>query len=196
LAAAILTRFGPFWSITATVPMMTVVIVAAVIVVSVVGSLVTAVSWAMSAGVLVEAYFSLFSIGVLIGGRNHLTNPLRQLAMELRVQITVMESLDEGSDDLCFRDVGNRIPHLGKESDVATKELGWLLVDAIQIMFGARSSTCSHVVVSEDLLKLFLGSDGVWGKACEPVHHSWREHDRKIVHHDAVSPLAARTAVA
>ena len=60
-----------------------------------------------------------------------------------------MESSNEGSDDLSFRDVGNRIPHLGKALDVSTEELGWLLVDAVQIMLGARSSTRSHVIVSE-----------------------------------------------
>ena len=42
-----------------------------------------------------------------------------------------MESSDKGGDDLCFRDVGNRIPHLEKASDVATKEFGWLLVNAV-----------------------------------------------------------------
>ena len=61
-----------------------------------------------------------------------------------------MESSDEGGDDLHFRDVGNRIPHLGKASDVATEELGWLLVDAVEIMLGARLSTCSHIIVGED----------------------------------------------
>ena len=71
-----------------------------------------------------------------------------------------------------------------KMSDVATEELGWLLVDAVQIMFGARPNTCSHIVVGEDLLELFLGFDGVRGEACEPVHRGWREHDGKIVHHD------------
>ena len=95
-----------------------------------------------------------------------------------------MESSDEGGDDLCFRDIRNRIPHLGKASDVAMEELGRLLVDVVQIMLGARLSTCGHVVVGEDLLQLFLGSDGVQGEACEPVHRSWREHDRKIVRHD------------
>ena len=106
------------------------------------------------------------------------------LAIELGVKLTVMESPDEGGDDFSFRDVGNRIPHLRKASDVATEELGRLLVDAVQIMHGARPSTCSHVVVGEDLLQLFPGSDGIWGKACEPVHGGWREHDGKIVHHD------------
>ena len=95
-----------------------------------------------------------------------------------------MESSDEGGDDLSFRDVRNRVPHLRKASDVATKELRWLLVDAVQIMLGARLSTCSHIVVGEDIFQLFLGSDGVQGKACEPVHGGWHEPDRKIVHHD------------
>ena len=63
-----------------------------------------------------------------------------------------MESSDEGSDDLSFCDVVNRIPHLRKASNVAMEELEWLLVDAVQIMLGARMSTRSHVVVGEDLL--------------------------------------------
>ena len=61
-----------------------------------------------------------------------------------------MESSDEGDDDLSFRDVGNRIPHLRKASDVATEELRWLLVDAVEIMLGARPSTCSYIIVGED----------------------------------------------
>ena len=73
-----------------------------------------------------------------------------------------------------FRDVGNRIPHLGKASDVATEELGWLLVDAVEIMLGARPSTRSHIIIGEDFFRLFPGSDGVRGKACEPVHGGWR----------------------
>ena len=51
--------------------------------------------------------------------------------IEFGAEVTVMESSDKGGDDLSFRDVGNRIPHLGKASDVASKELGRLLVDAI-----------------------------------------------------------------
>ena len=47
------------------------------------------------------------------------------------------------------------------------KELGRLLVDAVQIMLGAWPSTRSHVVAGEDLFQLLLGSDGVWGKACD-----------------------------
>ena len=43
----------------------------------------------------------------------------------------MMESSDEGGDDLCLRDVGNRIPHLEKASDVTTEELGRFLIDAI-----------------------------------------------------------------
>ena len=59
-------------------------------------------------------------------------------------------------------------------------------------MLGAWPSIRSHVVVGEDLFQLFLGSDGVRGKACEPVHGGWREHDGKIVRHDAgISPDGA-----
>ena len=83
-----------------------------------------------------------------------------------------MESSDEGGDDFRTRDVGNRIPHLGKASDVASEELGRLLGDEVEIMLGARPRTRSHVVVSEDLLQLFLIPDGVRGKACEPAHGS------------------------
>ena len=119
LMAVILTRFGSFWPITATVLMVTAVVVAAITVVSVIGSLVAAVSWAMSAHVLVEAYFGFFGFGVLVGGHNHLANPHGWLAVEPGAEIAVMESSDEGGGDLDFRDVRNRIPHLRKTSNVA-----------------------------------------------------------------------------
>ena len=126
-----MTRFGPFWPITTTVPMVTAVVVAAVAVALLVGLLVTAVSWAMSVCILVEAYFGLFGIGILIGGCNHLANPLRWLAIEFGAEVAVMECSDEGGDDLYFHDVGNSVPHLRKTSDVAMEELRRLLVDAV-----------------------------------------------------------------
>ena len=108
-----------------------------------------------------------------------------------------MESSNKGGDDFCFHDVGNRIPHLGKSPDVAMEELKWFLVDAIQIMLGARPSTRSHIVVGEDFLQLFPRSNGIWGEARELVHRSWHEHDGKIVHHDTSIPHpAACTGVA
>ena len=118
-----MTRSRPFWPITGAVLTVAVVIVAAVTVASVIGALIAVASWAVSACVLVEANFGLFSVGVLIGGRDHLANPLWRLAIELRAEVVVMESSDEGGDDLYFRDVGNRIPHLRKASDVAMEEL-------------------------------------------------------------------------
>ena len=132
-ATVILTSFGPFRSITTTVMMVATVVVAVVSVASFIRALITAVSWAVSAHILIEVNFSLFSVGVLIGSRDHLANPLWRLAIEFGAEVTVMESSDNGGDDLCFCDVGNRIPHLGKASDVAMVELG-LLVDAIEIM--------------------------------------------------------------
>ena len=62
----------------------------------------------------------------------------------------MMNSSDEGGDDLSFRDVGNRIPHLVKASNVAVEELKRLLVDAVEIMLGARPSTHSHIIVGEN----------------------------------------------
>ena len=81
--------------------------------------------------------------------------------IEFGAKVTVMESSDKGGDDFCFHDVGNRIPHLRKSSDVTTEELERFLIDAIQIMLGARPSTHSHVIVSEDLLQLFPRFDGI-----------------------------------
>ena len=80
-AAAILTRFGSFWPIMATVLMVTTVLVVAIVVALGVGSLIAAVSWAMSARILVEAHFGLFGVDVLIGGCYHLTDPLWWLAI-------------------------------------------------------------------------------------------------------------------
>ena len=104
----------------------------------------------MSSCILVEAHLGFLGIGILVGGRDYLTNPCGWLAIELGAKLMVMESSDEGGDDLCFRDVGNRIPHLRKVSDVATEQLGWLLINAVEIMLGARPSTHSHIIVGED----------------------------------------------
>ena len=131
VATAILTSFGPFRPIMATVMMVVAVVVAVVIVASFIGALVATASWAVSACILVEANFGLFSVSILIGGHDHLANPLWWLAIEFGVEVTVMESADEGSDDFYFHDVGNRIPHLGKLPYVAMEELGWFLIDAI-----------------------------------------------------------------
>ena len=46
-------------------------------------------------------------------------------------------------------------------SDVAMEELGWLLVDAVEIMLGSQSRTRSHIIIIEDFFQLFLGFDGV-----------------------------------
>ena len=150
--------------------MVAMVVMVAVTVASFVGALVAMANWAVSACILIEANFGLFSVGVLIGGHDHLANPLWWLTIEFGAEVAVMESSDEGGDDFCFCDVGNRIPHIGKMSDVATEELGRFLIDAIQIVLGAWPSIHSHVVVDEDLLQLFLGSDEVRGKAYEPIH--------------------------
>ena len=103
----------------------------------------------MRACILIEANFGFFGVDVLIGGRDHLANPLWQLMIEFGAKVTVMESSDEGGDDFRFCDVGNRIPHLEKASNVAAEELEWLLVDAVEIMLGAWPSTRSHIIVGE-----------------------------------------------
>ena len=141
--------------------MVAVAVVVAVTVASFVRALVAVASWAVSACILVEANVGLLSVGVLIGGRDHLANPLWWLTIEFGAEVTVMESSDRSGDDFYFRDVGNRIPYLRKASDVAKKELGRFLIDAIQIVLGARPSTRSHVIVGEDLLQLFQIFDGI-----------------------------------
>ena len=107
-------RLGSFWPIMTTVTMKTAVVETAVVVASVVRAVVVAARWTMSACILVEAHLGFLGVGVLVGGRDHLANAYRRLAVELGAKLTVMESSDEGGDDFCFRDVGNRFPHLGK----------------------------------------------------------------------------------
>ena len=126
-----MTSLGSFWLITAAVMMVTAVIVVAVVVVAVIEAVIVAVCWAMSARILIEAHLGFLGVGVLVGSCDHLANPNGQLTVELGAKLVVMESSDEGGDDLDFRDVWNRIPHLGKASDVAAEELGQLLVDAV-----------------------------------------------------------------
>ena len=116
--------FGSFWPITTTVLMVIAIIIVVVTVAPVIWSLVIAVSWAMSARIFVEAHFGLFGVGILIDGCYHLADPPRRLAIELGTEVTMMESSNEGGDDLCFRDVGNIIPHLRKASDMASGRCG------------------------------------------------------------------------
>ena len=120
----------------------------------------------------------------MVGSSDHLADASGRLAVEFGAKLAMVESSDEGGDDLSFRDVGNRVPHLGKALNVVVGELGRLLVDAVEIMLGARPSTCGHIVVGEDFLQLFLGSNGVQGKAGKLAHGGWREHDGEIIHHD------------
>ena len=133
------------------VTMVTAVVEAAVLVASVVRAIVVAACWTMSTRILIEVHLGFLGVGVLVGSCDHLANPSGRLAVDLGAKLAAMESSDEGGDDLDFRDVWNRIPHLRKASNVATEEFGRLLVDAVQIMLGARPSKRSHVVVGEDL---------------------------------------------
>ena len=103
--AVILTRLGSFWPITIAVTVVTAVVEAAFIVVSVV----VVVCWAMSARILIEAHLGFLSVGVLVGSHDHLANPCGRLAVELGAKLAVMESSDDGGDDLRFRNVRNRI---------------------------------------------------------------------------------------
>ena len=109
----------------------------------------------MSARILIEAHLGFLGVGVLIGHSDHLADAGGCFAIEFGAKLAMVESSDKGGDDFSFRDVGNRVPHLGETPDVATEELGWLLVDAAEIMLRAGSSTRGHIVVGEDFLQLF-----------------------------------------
>ena len=154
-AAVILARPVSSCSITAAIAMIDVVVGAAVIVTSVIGAIVVSVRWSLSACILVEAHLGFLYIGVLVGGSYHFADTGWRLTVEFGAKFAMVESSDKGGDDFSFRDVGNRVPHLGETSDVATEELGWLLVDVAKIMLRAGSSTRGHIVVGEDFLQLF-----------------------------------------
>ena len=104
----------------------------------------------LSACILIEAHLGFLGIGVLVGGSYHFAITGRWLAVEFGAKLAMVESSDEGGDDLSFRDVGNRIPHLEKAPDVSMEEFRRLLVDAVEIMLGVRPSTRSHIIVGED----------------------------------------------
>ena len=63
--------------------MVAMVVIAAVTMSSFIGALVAVASWAVSAHILVEANFGLFSVGVLIDGCDHLSNPLGSIQLNL-----------------------------------------------------------------------------------------------------------------
>ena len=116
-------------SIMAAITMIATVIRAVVIMTSVVGAIVVSVRWLLSAHILVEAHLSFLCIGVLVGGSYHFNNTGRRLMVEFGAKLTMVVSLDKGGDDFSFRDVGDRVPHLGETPDVATEELDgfWLM---------------------------------------------------------------------
>jgi hypothetical protein len=155
LAAVILVRPVSSCSITTAIAMVAAVVGAAIVVTSVVGAIVIAVRRALSACILVEAHLGFLGVSVLVGGSYHFANTGGRLAVEFGAKLVMVESSDKGGDDFSFRDVGNRVPHLGETPNVAAEELGWLLVDAAKIMLRAGSSTCGHIVVGEDFLQLF-----------------------------------------
>ena len=103
--AAILTRLRSFWPITAAVTMVNVVIIAEVVVASIIGVVVVVACWAMRTHILVEAHLGFLGVG----GHDHLANSCGRLAVELGAKLAVMESSDDGGDDLRFRNVRNRI---------------------------------------------------------------------------------------
>ena len=111
-AAVILARPRSSYTITATVAMVAAIVGAAVIVASVVGAVVVAARWAMSARILVEALLGFLGVGILVGSSDHLADACGRLAVEFGAKLVMVESSGEGGDDLSFRDVRNRIPHL------------------------------------------------------------------------------------
>ena len=107
--------------------METMVVVAAIVVLSVIVAVnvvllvVVVVRRAISARIFIKTHLCFLGAGVLVGGCDHLADAGRWLSVELRTKFTVMKSSDEGGDDFGFRNVGNRIPHLGKASNVAAE---------------------------------------------------------------------------
>ena len=125
-AVVVLTRFESIRPISSVVPMETAVVVAAIVMaanvlLSVVVVVVVAAKRAISARIFIKTYLCFLNVGVLVGGCDHLADAGRWLSVELRAEFTVMKTSDEGGDDFGFRDVGNRIPHLGETSDVAAE---------------------------------------------------------------------------
>ena len=154
-AAAILAWPLSSYSITAAIAMIDAVVGAEVVVTSVIKAIIVSVGWSLSACILVEAHLGFLCIGVLVGGSYHFADTGRWLTVEFGAKLAMVESSDKGGDDFSFRDVGDRVAHLGETPDVAVEELGWLLVDAAEIMLRAGSSTRGHIVVGEDFLQLF-----------------------------------------
>jgi len=87
--------------------MVTTVFVAAVVVAAVIRAVIVAACWAMSTRILIEMHLGFLGVGILVGGCDHLTDPSGRLVIELGAKLMVMESSDEGGDDLGFHDVRN-----------------------------------------------------------------------------------------
>lgn len=61
----------------------------------------------------------------------------------------VVETVDEGSDNLGFKDVGHPVLDLEEAPDVTTQELVRLLINPDEVMLCAGLLTSSLVVVDE-----------------------------------------------
>lgn len=74
--------------------------------------------WLASTHFFIMVPFCFLSVSVLVGGDEHLADPLRRLAVELRVKFMMANTTSKGVDNLYFSDVRDGVPHLRETPDV------------------------------------------------------------------------------
>lgn len=156
--------------------------VIAIISVPFVTSFVIAACWAIRPGnpvdIFMMAQVGLLGIGVLVGDGKHLTNQRRWLPIELPVELVMMvDTVDEGGDDLGLQNVRNTIPNLGETPDVTPKELTRLLIYSGQVMLHRWPLACSLVVFDEHSPEVIPRINDIGLEAREPVHGGGLEHN-------------------
>ena len=87
------------------------------------------------------------------------------------------EPFGESGDGLSVSDDGNKISCLQEAPDEVTQGLLGGLMKLLQVMLGARLLAHSHIIVSEDFLKVIPRSDGILLQAEETVVHRLVKHD-------------------
>jgi hypothetical protein len=102
----------------------------------------------------VSGMFGFFGVGVAIRHLDQLTSGGGPLAMELAVELLVLEPLSESSDGFSIGNVWDGISCFRETPDKIAQRFPKGLVKFFQVILGAGLLVRGHVVVGENLFEV------------------------------------------